>query len=270
MASASCNTWGCEVAPDNEIFFSTATCGEPINHVVIPERIRARGSLPGLKSYLDIMEENKVYPPYQETREPYVQIDWVGQFTAAAGACIYDGGAWPEKWEPDNAYSFFVTEPTVHLLHHEFLSPRGPTYRGHKEEGRKETEFLTSSDYRFRPIHSRVGPTARSTWSIFTIKSRCITTPAGLPTARTTPPPAPTATIISHAFIACSTRTPKPCRRRTLTPPIPRRSSPCFATPPARGRVTANRLTENPALLTAAGTPWASWSRTKPRRPSAA
>jgi putative membrane-bound dehydrogenase-like protein len=158
VATASCNTWGCEVAPDNEIFFSTATCGEPIDHVVIPETIRARGGLPGLKSYLDIMEENKVFPPFQETREPYVQIDWVGQFTAAAGACIYDGGAWPAKWEPENQYSFFLSEPTVNLFHHEFLSPRGPTYHGHKEEGRKQTEFLTSPDYWFRPIHSRVGP----------------------------------------------------------------------------------------------------------------
>jgi putative membrane-bound dehydrogenase-like protein len=158
VASSSCNTWGCEVAPDNEIFFSTATCGEPINHLVIPEKIRARGAIPGLKSYLDIMEENKVYPPFKETRQPYVQIDWVGQWTAAAGACIYDGGAWPDKWEPDNQYSFFLSEPTVHVFHHEFLSPRGPTYQGHREEGRKETHFLTSSDYWFRPIHSRVGP----------------------------------------------------------------------------------------------------------------
>jgi hypothetical protein len=102
IASSSCNTWGCEVAPDNEIFFSTATCGEPINHLVIPERIRARGSIPRLKSYLDIMEENKVYPPFKETREPYVQIDWVGQWTAAAGACM--GAGQPVFLFPERAH----------------------------------------------------------------------------------------------------------------------------------------------------------------------
>lgn len=158
VAAGGCNTWGVDVAPDDEIFFSTATCGEPINHVVIPEPILARGNVGGMKAYLDIMEENKIYPPFQETRQPYVQIDWVGQWTAAAGATIYDGGAWPGKWEPGEQYSFFMSEATMHLFHHEFLSPKGPTYQGHKEEGRKETHFLTSADYWFRPIHSRVGP----------------------------------------------------------------------------------------------------------------
>ncbi|MFM7102925.1 MAG: c-type cytochrome, partial [Verrucomicrobiota bacterium] len=47
---------------------------------------------------------------------------------------------------------------TMHLFHHEFLDPQGVTYRGRKEEGRRETHFLTGSDYWFRPIHSRVGP----------------------------------------------------------------------------------------------------------------
>jgi uncharacterized protein len=159
VAAGGCNTWGVDVAPDNEIFFSTATCGEPINHVVIPEPILARGNAGGMKAYLNIMEENKIYPPFQETRQPYVQIDWVGAWTAAAGATIYNGGAWPAKWEPDNGdYSFFMSETTMHIYHHEYLSPSGPTYRGHKEEGRKETHFLTSNDYWFRPIHSRVGP----------------------------------------------------------------------------------------------------------------
>lgn len=158
VAAGGCNTWGCEVAPDNEIIFTTATCGEPICHVVIPETILARGNVGGMKAFLNIMEENKIYPPFQETRQPYVQIDWVGQWTAAAGACIYDGGAWPDKWAPKDHYSFFLSEATMHLFHHEFLDPAGPTYHGRKEEGRREIEFASSTDYWFRPIHSRVGP----------------------------------------------------------------------------------------------------------------
>ena len=39
--------------------------------------------------------------------QAYVQIDLVGQFTAAAGCAIYDGGAWPDKWR----YSYFTGEP---------------------------------------------------------------------------------------------------------------------------------------------------------------
>lgn len=158
IAAGGCNTWGCEVAPDGEIVFTTATCGEPICHVVIPEKALARGQVGGLKSFLNIIEENKIYPAFAEKRQPYVQIDWVGAWTAAAGATIYDGGAWPEKWAPEDRYSFFMGEATRQLFHHEFLDPKGSTYQGRKETGRKETEFMASTDYWFRPIHSRVGP----------------------------------------------------------------------------------------------------------------
>ena len=158
VAAGGCNTWGCEVAPDGEIVFTTATCGEPICHVVLPERFLARGSVGGHRAYLNVIEENKIYPPFKETRQPYVQIDWVGAWTAAAGATIYDGGAWPAKWAPEDRYSFFMSEATMHLFHHEFLDPKGVTFQGRKEESRKETEFFSSTDYWFRPIHSRVGP----------------------------------------------------------------------------------------------------------------
>ena len=157
VAAGSCNTWGCEIAPDGEIFFSTATCGEPILHVVLPEKIISRAGVPGVRAVKPIMEENKVFPARQETRQPYLQIDWVGAWTAASGACIYDGGAWPAKWQGPS-WSFFLHEPTVWLMHHEFLDPSGVSYQGRREEGRKETHFLTSTDYWFKPIHSRVGP----------------------------------------------------------------------------------------------------------------
>ncbi len=158
VAAGGCNQWGCEVAPDGEIIFTTATCGAPICHVVMPEKFLARGNVGGHRSFSSIMEENKIYPPFKETRKPYVQIDWVGAWTAATGSAIYDGGAWPGKWAPDDRYSFFLSEATMHIFHHEFLDPKGSTYQGRKEEDRKETHFMTSTDYWFRPIHSRVGP----------------------------------------------------------------------------------------------------------------
>ena len=157
ISSGACNTWGCEIAPDGEIFFSTATCGQPILHVVMPDKVISRSGVAGVRSANPIMEENKVFPGRKEARQPYVQIDWVGAWTAAAGATIYDGGAWPTKWQGPS-WSFFLHEPTVWLMHHEFLDPNGVTYKGRREEARKETHFLTSTDYWFKPIHSRVGP----------------------------------------------------------------------------------------------------------------
>jgi uncharacterized protein len=159
FSANACNTWGLEIAPDNEVVYTTATCGNPILHVVMPEKTLARGNVGGVTAWKNVISENRIYPPFKETRQPYVQIDWVNQWTAAAGATIYDGGAWPAKWNPEDRYSFFMSEATMHLFHHEFLDHAGPSYQGRKEEGRQDKEFLTGGqDYWFRPIHSRVGP----------------------------------------------------------------------------------------------------------------
>jgi len=157
VAAGSCNTWGCEIAPDGEIFFSTATCGEPMLHVVLPEKIISRAGVPGVRAAKPIISENKVFPARFENRQPYLQIDWVGAFTAAAGATIYNGGAWPGKWQGP-PWAFFIHEPTVWLTHQEFVGQQGVSYQGKKEPGREQTHFLTSTDYWFKPIHSRVGP----------------------------------------------------------------------------------------------------------------
>ena len=157
VAAGSCNTWGCEIAPDGDIFFSTATCGEPMLHLVLPEKIISRAGVPGVRAVKPIIEENKVFPARFENRQPYLQIDWVGAFTAASGSTIYDGGAWPAKWRGP-AWAFFVHEPTVWLTHQEFVQPDGVSYQGRRETGREQKHFLASTDYWFKPIHSRVGP----------------------------------------------------------------------------------------------------------------
>ena len=159
VSANGCNTWGLDITPDNEVIYTTATCGNPILHVVLPEKYLARGSIGGHPAWENVIENNIIFPPFKETRQPYVQIDWVNQWTAAAGSTVYDGGAWPGKWGPEERYSFFMSEATMHLFHHEFLDWNGATLKGRKEDGRKETEFLTGgNDYWFRPIHARVGP----------------------------------------------------------------------------------------------------------------
>ena len=87
-------------------------------------------------------------------QQAYVQIDWVGNFTAAAGCCIYDGGAWPDKYN----YTHYVAEPTINLVHQDFLTPNGVSYVASKDPERLEKEFIASTDLWFRPIHQRVGP----------------------------------------------------------------------------------------------------------------
>ena len=84
----------------------------------------------------------------------YVQIDVVGGFTAAAGACLYNGGAWPERFNN----TFFVSEPTVSLVHQDVLTPKGASYVASKDPAQAESEFIAGTDLWFRPIHTRVGP----------------------------------------------------------------------------------------------------------------
>jgi putative membrane-bound dehydrogenase-like protein len=150
VSSKNGNTWGLDIAWDGEVFFSQAN-GQHCNHVVMYENILARGKLPGTTSFKSIEDHQKVKPIREYNQQAYVQIDHVGGFTAASGATVYGGGAWPAEWD----YSYFVTEPTVNLVHRDLLKPTGVTYVASKD---REPEFIASTDLWFRPIHTITGP----------------------------------------------------------------------------------------------------------------
>lgn len=154
LASTACNTWGFDFGWDGELYYTTPTCGDHALHVVMPEKVLARGSLPGVGARFGIQDHNRVFPAVRHTRPAYVQIDVVGGFTAAAGCCIYNGGAWPDKFNGTH----LVSEPTVSLVHQDFLKPNGVTYTASREPGREESEFIAGTDLWFRPVHQRVGP----------------------------------------------------------------------------------------------------------------
>jgi uncharacterized protein len=153
-ASRGGNTWGLDITSDGQVFFTQPTSGTVLFHVVLPEYVLAKGKVPGTTSYKGMITGQKTYPLMSWPEQAYVQIDYVGSFTAAAGCAIYEGGAWPEKWN----YSYFTTEPTLNIVHHQFVEKDGVSYKTHKEAGREETEFIRSKDLWFRPIENRVGP----------------------------------------------------------------------------------------------------------------
>ncbi|HWF18307.1 MAG TPA: PVC-type heme-binding CxxCH protein, partial [Verrucomicrobiae bacterium] len=153
VSSKGGNTWGVDIAPDGEIFYSQAN-GNHVDHLVMPESALARGRVGNATSYLNIEDHNRSFPMMSWTKQAYQQIDWVGNFTAASGACIYDGGAWPQKYD----YTYYVSEPTINIVHQDFLRPKGVSYVASKDPQRLEQEFIASTDLWFRPIHQRVGP----------------------------------------------------------------------------------------------------------------
>ncbi|MBK7644861.1 MAG: ThuA domain-containing protein [Planctomycetes bacterium] len=145
------NTWGCDFDDEGELFFTMAN-GAHLRHVVVPERVFSGGRMGEVESWADCPDHDRVVPLLTHTDAPYAQIDFVGGFTAASGCMIYTGGAWPAK-EWNNAH--FVAEPTVHLVHHDVLTPSGVTFKGTKA---RDAEFLAGKDLWFRPVHMRVGP----------------------------------------------------------------------------------------------------------------
>ncbi len=153
VSSKGGNTWGVDMAPDGEIFFTQAN-GNHIDHVVMREPVLARGRVGNTTSYRNIEDHNRSFPLMEWKQQAYVQIDWVGNFTAASGCCIYDGGAWPERYN----YTHYVSEPTINIVHQDILKPNGVSYVASKDPERLEKEFVASTDLWFRPIHQRVGP----------------------------------------------------------------------------------------------------------------
>ncbi len=145
------NTWGLEVTSDDEILFTQPTSNDLLNHVVTSEAALARGKLAGTTSYKAVIRDRPSKPLIKFENLAYVQIDLVGKFTAAAGCAIYEGGSWPAEWN----YSYFTTEPTINIAHHEVVMPAGPNIAAGKT---RDEEFIGGRDPWFRPIETRVGP----------------------------------------------------------------------------------------------------------------
>jgi len=153
-ASRNGNTWGLDITWDGQVFWTQPTSGTVFFHSVLPESILAQGKVPDTTSWKGMIINQRTFPAMEWEEQAYVQIDQVGNFTAAAGCAIYEGGAWPAPWN----YSYFTTEPTLNIVHHQFVKPDGVSYSVSKESGREETEFIRSTDLWFRPIENRVGP----------------------------------------------------------------------------------------------------------------
>ena len=145
------NTWGLDITSDGEVLFTQPTSNDLLNHVVLPEGVLARGRVGNATSYKAVIHDRKSNPLIKFENLAYVQIDLVGKFTAAAGCAIYEGGAWPAEWR----YSYFTTEPTINIVHHEAVKPDGVTFAAHKT---RDEEFIGGRDKWFRPIETRIGP----------------------------------------------------------------------------------------------------------------
>ena len=110
------NSFGAEVTTDGEVFFGQATSGSPLQHVVMPEQLLARGNIGSPGTAKSVIDQRKVVIPRLPDRVPLMQIDVVGGYSAACAALVYEGGAWPAEYER----TAFVTEPILNIIHKMF------------------------------------------------------------------------------------------------------------------------------------------------------
>ncbi len=148
------NTWGLTITGDNRVMWTQPTSGTLLNQVVLPEYVLARGKVGKTASFHTIIADQKSFSSTPWEQLAYVQIDRVGDFTAGAGAVIYDGGSWPAEYNGD----YFTTECTINIITHQRLTPQGSSYSAAKLPGREQTEFIRSKDMWWRPIEVRTGP----------------------------------------------------------------------------------------------------------------
>ena len=79
------NTWGLDFGWDGDLFYTQPTSGDLLMHVILPESVLSKS--PGIKStsYQVVIKSPPSHPLMKWEQMAYVQIDWVGGFTAAAG-----------------------------------------------------------------------------------------------------------------------------------------------------------------------------------------
>ena len=149
------NTWGLDITWDGQVFWTQPTSGTVFFHTVLPESVLAKGKLPGTTSWKGMITGQNTYPLMTWPEQAYVQIDLVGQFTAAAGCA-------------DLRRRRVARQVALRLLHRRAdAQHRAPAVREarrrelhdrRRKPGREQTEFMRSKDLWFRPIETRVGP----------------------------------------------------------------------------------------------------------------
>jgi len=152
VSSKGGNGFGADVTSDGELFFGQATSGNPVQHIVVPEKTLALGKVGTIGGAENVIRGRKVVREHLPDRIPLMQIDVVGGYSAACASLIYEGGAWPAQWDR----SVFCTEPILNIIHREALEPNGATYTGNMV--RPDAEFIYSPDYWFRPVDVAPGP----------------------------------------------------------------------------------------------------------------
>jgi putative membrane-bound dehydrogenase-like protein len=145
LRNTSNNSWGVGFSEEGFLFGSTAN-GNPSVHLPIPNRYyeSVRG---WASSVLPMIADSARFHPITDKVR---QVDWHGQFTAAAGHALYTARAYPKPYWNRAA---FVTDPTGHLAATLVLDQTGTAFHSHYG-----WNLLASDDEWCAPVMAEVGP----------------------------------------------------------------------------------------------------------------
>jgi hypothetical protein len=166
------NSWGVSFSEEGVCFGSTAN-GNPSVHLPIPSRYYEAVRGWSTSVLRGIAGNPKMHTLTDKVR----QVDYHGNFTAAAGHALYTARSYPREFWNRTA---FVCEPTGHIVAAFTIDPAGASYRS-----RHSWSLLSSDDEWTAPIMAEVGPDGQVwviDWYNFIVQHN--PTPAGFRTGR--------------------------------------------------------------------------------------
>jgi len=145
LRSTNNNSWGVGLSEEGLIFGSTAN-GNPSVYLPIPNRYYEM-----VRGWSSTVLGGIAGSPRMELATDKVrQVDWHGQFTAAAGHALYTARTYPRAYWNRTA---FVTEPTGHIVATFVLQPSGANFTSCNA-----WNLLASADEWTAPTMAEVGP----------------------------------------------------------------------------------------------------------------
>ena len=143
VAKTSNNTWGLGFNEAGDLFGSTANNSHGW-YSAIPNRYFGASKVDNGSRSTDTHKDMQPITPKVR------QVDVFGGFTAAAGHNFYTARAFPKKYWNNVA---FVSEPTGHILHQNFMAKKGTDY-----EDNLGFNLLAGADEWVAPVFAEVGP----------------------------------------------------------------------------------------------------------------
>jgi putative membrane-bound dehydrogenase-like protein len=130
---------------------------EPLYHFAIEDAFLARNPYAASPSPRVSMTTPARAPrvfPTSRTVDRFNDLFALDRFTSACAPHVFRD----VTMGPDVSGAVFICEPVHNLVSRVMLRPDGVTFRGERHSSEAGSEFLSSSDNWFRPVHCQTGP----------------------------------------------------------------------------------------------------------------